>query len=91
MPLPSVLHYGANQCQARSKRTGSPCNNPAAFGCKTCRMHGAHWSRRAATSTEHWNYCHGLETLTAKRARAKTLAELTQLHRVGLALMFFDS
>lgn len=91
MPLPSVLYYGANQCQARSKRTGLPCNNPAAFGCRTCRMHGAHRSRLAASGAEHWNYRHGRETLTAKRARAEALSELKRLHRIGLALTLFDS
>lgn len=91
MPLPSVTIYGANQCQARSKRTGHPCNNPAAFGCRTCRMHGAHRSRRAATGAEHWNYRHGRESLAAKQARTKILAELKQLHRIGLALKLFNS
>ena len=91
MPLPSVLHYGANQCQAQSKRTGHPCKNPAAFGCRTCRMHGAHRSRRAATGAKHWNYRHGRETLAAKQARNETFAELKRLHRIGLALTLFDS
>ena len=83
MPLPSVLHFGADQCQARSKRTGQPCNNPAAFGCRTCRMHGAHRSRRSTAGTEHWNYQHGRETLAAKLTRAETLAELRRLHHIG--------
>ena len=91
MPLPSVSIYGAKQCQARSKRTGLPCNNPAAFGCRTCRMHGAHRSRRASSGVEHWNYRHGRETLTAKRARSERLAELRQLLRIGQLLGMFPA
>lgn len=89
MPLPSVTIYGANQCQGRSKRTGLPCNNPAAFGCRTCRMHGAHRSRRAAGGIEHWNYRHGRETQTAKLARSESLAELRQLLAIGRLLGMF--
>lgn len=91
MPLPCVSIYGADQCQAKSKRTGLPCNNPAAFGCRTCRMHGAHRSRRAAAGINHWNHRHGRETLAARRLRSKALAELKQLLVIGRLLGVFPA
>ena len=41
MPLPSVLIHGAMQCKAITKRSKKRCLNPAAYGCSTCRYHGA--------------------------------------------------
>jgi hypothetical protein len=41
MPLPNVASGRTAQCRARSKRSLRRCLNPAAFGCKTCRFHGA--------------------------------------------------
>jgi len=42
MPLPSVETGACPRCRGKSKRSGLPCQNPAAYGCKTCRIHGAH-------------------------------------------------
>lgn len=42
MPLPHIKKL----CSAKSKRTGLPCRNPAAYGCRTCKTHGAHRIRR---------------------------------------------
>ena len=79
MPLPSVSQHGASQCIARAKSTKQRCLNPAAYGCRTCRLHGA----RKATSIKrgkcHPNYQHGTETLEAKRQRSIKLAELREI------------
>ena len=90
MPLPCVTHYVANQCQATSKRTGLPCNNPAAFGCRTCRMHGAHRSRRGAEGVKHWNYQHGKEIREARANRRETSKRLHDLVDLGNTIGMFQ-
>jgi len=83
MPLPSLLKYGAKQCSANSKRTGLPCNNPAAFNCKTCRMHGAHKSRNVANGTKSGKYKNGHFTKEAKEKSSKSLVKLRYLEDMG--------
>ncbi len=83
MPLPSVLKHGAKQCSAKSKRTGFPCNNPAAYGCKSCRMHGAHKSRNVANGVNSGNYKNGQYTKEAKERSSKTLLKLRYLEDLG--------
>ena len=76
MPLPSVSEHRANQCTARAKTTGRRCLNPAAYGCRTCRLHGARKPNSIKRGIDHPNYQHGNETLKAKRQRSIKLAEL---------------
>lgn len=83
MPLPSLLKYGAKQCSANSKRTGLPCNNPAAYGCKTCRMHGAHKSRNVANGVNSGKYKNGHYTKEAKEQSRKNLVRLRYLEDIG--------
>ena len=83
MPLPSVLKHGAKQCSAKSKRTGLPCNNPAAYRCKTCRMHGAHKSRNAANGANSGKYRHGHYTRETKEKTQKTIVKLRYLEDLG--------
>jgi hypothetical protein len=78
MPLPSVLN-GAKQCKVLCKRTGIVCRNPAAYGCISCRMHGAHRPLITPKGINHPNYKHGRETLEAK---AKRSAGLTRLRKI---------
>ena len=88
MPLPSVSEYSAAQCTARAKSTQDRCLNPAAFGCRTCRLHGARKRSSIKAGPYHPNYRHGLETLPAKGQRSVKLAELrvieTDLFNKGL-------
>ena len=79
MPLPSVSQHSAKRCAARAKSTGRRCLNPAAYGCKTCRLHGARKQNSIKRGEEHPNYLHGMETLVAKRERGKKLAELREI------------
>jgi len=83
MPLPSVLKHGALQCKAKSKRTGLPCNNPAAYGCKTCRMHGAHKSRNVANGAKSGKYTNGHYTKETKEQSRKSLVKLRYLEELG--------
>lgn len=88
MPLPSVRTHGAKQCQVKSKRTGLPCNNPAAYGTIACRMHGAHRTRTGLSGESHPNYKHGNCTITVKTEYSNALARLRELkkdlHELGL-------
>ncbi len=88
MPLPSVLG-GARQCQANSKRSGQRCLNPAAYGCKTCRYHGAHRGSASFSGTSHWNYKHGKDTKKQRAQNAAASAKLNYLRDLGNLLGMF--
>ncbi len=79
MPLPSISKHGAKQCTAKSKRTGLPCNNPAAYGCKTCRMHGARKKESIKRGEQHPNYTLGNRTLESQKQSSEQSARLQQL------------
>ena len=79
MPLPSVIKHRANQCRAQAKSTKQRCANPAAHGCKTCRLHGARRQNTIKRAKSHPNFRHAMETLEAKRQRSKKLAELREI------------
>ena len=79
MPLPAIAQHGAGQCTARAKSSKQRCLNPAAYGCKTCRLHGARRKSSIKRREQHPNYLHGNETIEAKRQRSKKLAELRQV------------
>ena len=88
MPLPSMRLFGAKQCTANSKRTGLPCNNPAAYGCRTCRMHGARKKDSIKRGKDHVNFVHGNRTQEAELAHSATCRRLQQLedamHLLGM-------
>ena len=65
------------KCTAKSKRTGLPCNNPAAYGCRTCRMHGAR--KNIVSGKDHVNFVHGRRTLEAQAEQSVTSRRLQQL------------
>jgi len=79
MSLPSVSEHGANQCTAQAKSTKQRCLNPAAYGCRTCRLHGARKPNSIKRGIDHPNYQHGIETLERKRQRSIKLAELREI------------
>ena len=85
MPLPSVSQYHANQCTAHAKSTQHRCLNPAAFGCRTCRLHGARKRSSIKVGKDHPSYLHGTETLEAKQQRSVKLAELRMIENNLLA------
>ena len=89
MPLPSVLN-GALQCQVNCKRKpGVRCKNPAAYGCKACRIHGAHKSRNVLQGANHPQYRHGGETKAARKAHQETLLRLAYLVAIGEHIKMF--
>ena len=79
MHLPSVFEHGASRCTARAKSTRQRCLNPAAYGCRTCRLHGARKLTSIKRGKCHPNYRHGNETLEAKRQRSAGLARLREI------------
>ena len=88
MPLPSVIN-GATQCTVSCKRTGIRCKNPAAFGCKSCRMHGAHRSRNSLQGVNHPQYKHGERTKESIADHQKTLLRLHTLEEIGYHIKLF--
>ena len=89
MPLPSILN-GALQCQvSRKRKPGVRCKNPAAYGCKACRIHGAHKSRNVLQGANHPQYRHGGETKAARKAHQETLLRLAYLVAIGEHIKLF--
>ena len=86
MPLPVVSSGKAVRCGAMCKATGMRCCNPAAYGAKTCRYHGARRSNTVKRGASHPQYRHGRETLEAKSARSRRLMELRELEALSFAL-----
>ena len=82
MPLPRIN----KQCTALTKQTKQPCKNPAAYGCRTCRYHGAR--KNIVRGKDHVNFVHGRRTLEAQLEQSATSRRLQQLedamHVLGL-------
>ena len=79
MPLPSISKHGAKQCTAKSKRTSLPCNNPAAYGCRTCKVHGARKKDSIKRGEQHPNFVHGNRTLESQKQASEQSARLQML------------
>ena len=75
MPLPNLNR----RCSARARSTGNQCLNPAAFGCKTCRYHGARRRETVKVGKDHPQYKHGERTLEAIHAFRSKMRELDVL------------
>lgn len=88
MPLPSVQN-GAKQCQVLTKRGKQRCMNPAAFGCSSCRMHGAHKSRNVLQGQDHPQYKNGSETKEARAERSQLSAMFLYLRDIGDTINLF--
>ena len=82
MPLNCVANNAAKRCRATAKSSRARCKNPAAFGCSTCRVHGARRPKTIKRGADHPAYRHGEETREAKAERSSKLAELRQLESI---------
>jgi hypothetical protein len=89
MPLPSLLN-GAIQCQVMTKRTKLRCKNPAAFGCKSCRMHGAHKSRNVLRGENHPQYKNGERITQSDEEYRKSSIILLTLRDLGDHINLFN-
>ena len=65
------------------KKNGEQCKNHGAYGCKTCKYHGA---RRIRFGTEAPNYKHGDRTKEAMESRER----LRALSDIGNYLGMFN-
>jgi hypothetical protein len=83
MPLPSITKHNAVKCSANSKRTGLPCNNPAAHGCKTCRMHGARRSELIKRGKDHPNYVHGERSIEGIKRHREVMSRIKMLTKLA--------
>lgn len=79
MPLPSITKHFAKQCTARNRRSGLSCKNPAAYGCRSCRMHGARKVESIKRGKDHPNFVHGRRTLEAQAEQSTASRKLQQL------------
>ena len=92
MPLPSVARFGALQCKATRKTLPRQrCYNPSAYGCTTCRFHGARRKESIKRGKEHPNYKHGGETLEARALHRAKVGELQQLESLGREIGLISS
>jgi hypothetical protein len=57
--------------------------NPAAFGMRVCRYHGARRPETIRRARDHLAWKHGQETQKAKAERSQRLAELRQLEELS--------
>ena len=89
MPLPSILN-GAKQCQVLTKRTRQRCKNPAAYGCASCRMHGAHKSRNVLRGENHPQYKNGRRTRESEEEHRKSSTILLTLRDIGDHINLFS-
>jgi hypothetical protein len=89
MPLQSVLN-GAKQCQVLTKRTRQRCKNPAAYGCTSCRMHGAHKSRNVLRGANHPQYRNGERTKKSEEEHRKSSTILLILRDIGDHIKLFN-
>ena len=79
MPLPNC----GTRCIAKAKSTGVRCNNPAAYGCKTCRLHGAR--KNIISGKDHHWYKHGYRTKDGIE-KAREIQQLLRVYEaIGLA------
>ena len=65
--------------------------NPAAYGCKTCRFHGAHRERTSVAGESHWNYQHGQSTKKKRAQNAAATAKLNYLRDLGDLVGLFNA
>jgi len=79
MPFEWIDSKTERLCSAKAKSTSQRCLNPAAYGCHTCRLHGARKPNSIKRGTNHPNYRHGMETLSAKQERSTKLAKLREI------------
>ena len=86
MPLPNIASGRTPRCKAKCKARGDRCRNPAAYGMKVCRYHGARKPETIRRGANHPQHRHGLETGESKAERSRRLAELRDLEALSFAL-----
>ena len=80
MPLPNLNR----QCIAQNRNKQRRCLNPAAFGCKTCRYHGAR--RQIPKGEDHPNFKHGKRSQVAIKSFQCTMKALDEVEDLALSI-----
>ena len=78
MPLPNKFQ----RCRAKAKHSKTQCLNPAAYGCATCRMHGAWKPANIKRGKDHPMFKHGEATIEAMAEHRAVRADLRKLERL---------
>lgn len=84
MPLLNISTGRTPRCEALCKRRQARCWNPAAWGCRTCKYHGAKKPSAVIRGADHWNYKHGRETVAARRRRLEAVSRIRLLVELGV-------
>lgn len=79
MPLPNLK----TRCTALCRARGDQCWNPAAYGCKTCRYHGAKRPEATRHGDEHGRYKDGEYTQAAKAAYRRSSVRINELEQMA--------
>lgn len=87
MPLPYLPE--TKRCTAKAKSTQQRCMNPAAHGCRTCRLHGARRPEAIRRGTNHPQYKDGNHTIEVKSARQVAIKRLHDLCDLGNQIGLF--
>lgn len=82
MPLPHIKKF----CCAKCKATGDACQNPAAFGMRVCRYHGAKKPEAVRCGSAHGRYKTGVFTQSTKVAYRQSAVRLAELEVVAFQL-----
>ena len=80
--LQSILKGFARRCTATAKSTKQQCQCPAAFGCSTCRVHGARRPETIVKGKDCHFYKHGQSTRAIRKDAPKKLRELKQCEKL---------
>jgi hypothetical protein len=78
MPLPNKFQ----RCRAKAKHSQIQCLNPAAYGCGTCRMHGARKPASIKRGADHPMFKHGMATIEANAEHKAVRADLRKIERI---------
>lgn len=71
------------RCTAIKRKNGERCRNPPAFGCRTCRYHGARRPSSIKRGKDHPQYRHGRDTKAAQAARSEGMSRLRDIEDLG--------
>ena len=82
MPLPNLNR----RCKAQARSTGNRCLNPAAFGCKTCRYHGARRRDTVKVRKAHPQYKHGERMQEAIVVYRRAMLQLQVIETLGYSV-----
>ena len=88
--LQSILKGFAKRCTATAKSTKQQCQCPAAYGCSTCRVHGARRPETIVKGKDCHFYKHGQSTRQKRREAPTKLKKAKEEIKLCVALLNSD-